>query len=188
MPMPFGPIQVNSNLFQRVFFDAQRCRCGGRLRDREEHVVRRREATIRQVYATCRKCRRPVLFEFDVSLLARRGDDARRFLGTVTRYLDGLSAFKRSDFDTAEARLLAALDPRTGEPNLSAAHYYLGRVAASTGRPEEAVQRFRRAALLQPMELAYHEALLAAYRAAGQLDAALAELAELEDVRLRLGG
>jgi len=132
------------------------------------------------------ECRRPALFEFDVSLLVDRGDDGRRFLGTLSRFLDGMSAFKRNDFETAESRFLEALDEETGEPNLTVAHYYLGRIAASTSRPDEAVRRFNRAALLQPMELAYHEALFEAYRAAGQCNTALAQLALVEDLRLRL--
>jgi len=183
--MPYGPIQVNSALFLKVHLRSQRCDCGGVYASRKERRVRRREVVLRKVYTHCTRCHRQRLFEYDVTGLDEIGDDRSHFLRTVTNFLDAMSAFKREDFDTAEEKFLRALDEVSGEPNFTAAHYYLGRIALDTGRTEEAIRRFDHASFLQPMELAYHQALLEAYQSAGNVSSALAALAVVEDLKLR---
>jgi len=183
--IPLGPIQVNSSLFLQVFLGSQRCTCSGFYRNRDQAVVHREASTIRQVFAICKRCRAPRLFEFDVTELAKNGEGRNLFMSTVISFLDGMNALKKNDHRTAETKLLQTLNDRTGEPNFTVAHFYLGRIAMEAGRFREAIQRFNRTTLLQPMEISYHEALCEAYQANGDQDAALAELAIIEDLKLR---
>lgn len=185
VPIPLGPIQVNSLLFLKVFVRSQRCACGSTLEVREEATRERGAAKIRTLIAVCSSCRLPHTFEFDVTRL--KTGDRCRFLETVTRFLDGMTALKKEDLPSAERHFADALDPEGGEPNFSIAHYYLGQAAMKSGRADAAIARFGRASALQPMELSYRDALYRAHRLNGDDDNALAALAALEDVRLRIG-
>lgn len=185
MPLPLGPIQINSTHFMHVHLGAQRCECGGFYRIREHRHVRRGDSRIRQVIAICKQCRCPKVFEFDVTGVVETRDDRKRFVGTLTTFLDALSAIKHHDLRGAERKLLRVLDVERGEPNFTAAHYHLGRIAFKTGRTDEAVRRFSRASMLLPTDVAYREALCEAYQAVGNQDAALGQFAAIQDLKLK---
>ncbi len=183
--IPLGPIQVNTSLFLQVYLGSQRCTCGGFFRNREQAQIQRERSTIRQVFAVCKKCRKPRTFEFDISTVGDSGEDRHLFMKTVSSFLAGLGAMKKHNYPTAETRFLETLNDETGEPNFTVAHYYLGRIAFESGRIHEAIQRFKRATLLQPQEISYHQALYEGYWASGNRSSALAEMAVIEDLKLR---
>ncbi len=183
LSVPIGPIRVNSDLYQLVLFRAQRCACGASLKRREETVLTRNHTTIRRVKAVCAQCRSPFVLEFDITGCTSEPRDRARFLETITRFLDGISAYKRGELEVAGQHLVGAL---ANEPNFTVGHFYLGKVRLAEGRTDSAIRAFRHAVKMQPMELSYQEALYRAYVTAGEDDQALAALATVEDVRLRV--
>ena len=87
----------------------------------------------------------------------------------------------RSDLDASAALCEEILKERPQTPQ---AHYGLGRIEATRGRPAAAVERFRRATELFPGYGAAHYALGLAYRDLGRADEARAALEAYEAHRM----